>query len=78
VEKISNSDYIISVCTYKVTRLGKQIVVFGAACVDGFLGVIPKRPKPASIPGAFRVEGPMPTPSASPKGNDTLGRGSSW
>jgi hypothetical protein len=25
------------VCTYKVARLGKQIVVFGAACIDGFL-----------------------------------------
>ena len=25
------------VCTYEVASFGKQVVVFGAACVDGFL-----------------------------------------
>jgi hypothetical protein len=27
----------VCVCTYKVARFGEQVVVFGAACVDGFL-----------------------------------------
>jgi hypothetical protein len=32
-----------SVCTYVVTSFGEQIVVFGAACVDGFLWVDTKK-----------------------------------
>ena len=40
-----------------------------------FFGVMPKRPEPAFIPGALSVEGPTPTPSASPRGNVTLGGG---
>ena len=40
-----------------------------------FLGVMPKSPEPASAPVALSVEGPTPTPSVSPRGNVTLGRG---
>ena len=40
-----------------------------------FFELMPKRPEPASIPGTLSVEGPTPTPSASPRGNVTLGRG---
>jgi hypothetical protein len=40
-----------------------------------FLGVMPKRAESASIQGALSVEGPTPTPSASPRGKDTLGGG---
>jgi hypothetical protein len=38
-----------------------------------FLGVIPMRSTPAFILGALNVEGSL----ASPRGNDTLGRGNS-
>ena len=64
--------------TYEVSCLRKEVVVAGVACIDGLFGVMPKSPEPASAPGALSVEGPTPTPSVSPRGNVTLGRGSGW
>ena len=63
---------------YEVSCLRKEVVVAGVACINGFFGVMPKSPDPASVPVALSVEGPTPTPSVSPRGNVTLGRGSGW
>ena len=63
---------------YEVSCLRKEVVVTGVACIDGLFWVMPKSPEPASVPGALSVEGPTPTPSVSPRGNVTLGRGSGW
>ena len=40
-----------------------------------FFGVMPKSPEPASIPGALSVEGPIPTPSVSPREEYDVGAG---
>jgi hypothetical protein len=63
---------------YEISCLCEEVVIAGGACIDGFFGVIPKSPDPASVPGALSVEGPTPTPSVLPRGNVTFGRGSGW
>ena len=61
----------------KSPALVNMLRYWGRRVFRDFLGVFPKRPESASILGALSVEGPTSTPSVSPRGEETLGRGSS-
>ena len=63
---------------YEVSCLREEVVVAGVACINGFFWGDAKKSGARVCSGCVECGGSYPTPSASPRGNVTFGRGSGW